>query len=513
MEWTASSKPGPAPRLREPAALGCALMLAALWAFSFPGLARAVSSEAYLSQAPVLLLLAVAYLWWRRADFLTPSEAPPAAALLLAGSAMLHAGGYLLEIELAKGISLLGMTAGAAGLLAGRSAFVTTLAAMGLLLFGLAWPESLIQRVALPLQLASSAYAALLAGLLGFPVERDGVRLGISGHGGADYQVLVAQDCSGLSSLLVLLALAYGATLLTPVRPTWKALLILGAVPMAILGNTLRLTSVLVAGAYHSPGLAKWLHDSEGPVLMLFCSLGLALLRGALLRTGGEEDAPAPPRPPALSVPGRWRAGLAVALLALALTGAAWPQPREDGAAAYPTTLPGVQAELPGWTSTERKLTASEQRLLAPDATLLRGYRRADGARADVTVIAGHRKRAFHDPEYCMRGDGWEALSTSTVALPVPGWNIRAQRTLADRKGEQAVLTFFWTDGRTTTSSLFQFQWSQLLRRLSGKRPWGATVRIVVPAGGSPEAAARLSDELAGALLPKILPGLAAPAE
>ena len=147
------------------------------------------------------------------------------------------------------------------------------------------WPTVLIDRLAFPLQLMSSAYAALLAGMLGIPIHRDGVNLAVMPGMDAPpvYAMVVAQACSGLTSLLVLLALGYLIAYHTPVRWAWKALLLGAVIPLTLCANAIRLTIILIAGAHHNPGLAKWIHDHEGPVLIFGCSLALTALRHGVL--------------------------------------------------------------------------------------------------------------------------------------------------------------------------------------------------------------------------------------
>ena len=148
------------------------------------------------------------------------------------------------------------------------------------------WPSTLTGALAFPLQLISSAYAAQLAGMLGIPILRDGVQLAVVPNLNAPpvYSIIVAQACSGLTSMSVLLALGYLIAYFTPARLGWRAALVVVVVPLTVLLNAIRLTMVLVAGANHRPALAQWVHDHEQPVLVFLCSLGLLGLRHLLLQ-------------------------------------------------------------------------------------------------------------------------------------------------------------------------------------------------------------------------------------
>src|SRR5207245_11702659 len=89
--------------------------------------------------------------------------------------------------------------------------------------------------------------------------------------------------CSGITSLIVLLALGYLIAYHTPLRLQWRALMVAAVVPLALVTNAVRLTFVLLAGAHISSAVAKQIHDHEPPVLIFLCSVGLVALRHALL--------------------------------------------------------------------------------------------------------------------------------------------------------------------------------------------------------------------------------------
>ncbi|MBW3622871.1 MAG: exosortase-associated EpsI family protein [Armatimonadetes bacterium] len=131
----------------------------------------------------------------------------------------------------------------------------------------------------------SSTYAAMLGGLLGLPIQREGIQLAIVTHPGASpvYSVLVAQGCSGLISMMVLLSLGYLVAYHTLLGRGGKALLVASMIPLALLTNTLRLTFILLAGAHHSRALAQWVHDNEAPFLIFLSSFAILGLRKALL--------------------------------------------------------------------------------------------------------------------------------------------------------------------------------------------------------------------------------------
>jgi exosortase len=242
-------------------------------------------ADARLSHSPLLVAIAVGLFWMHRVELKKVNTPSPIALPLLVIMTLLYVAAVWADIVFLRPFAFLGMVTGAVGYLAGRTALNVVAGALGLLVFTLPWPSSLIETISFPLQLTSSAYAALFSGLLGFPIHREGVHLSVMSvsEDKPIYSILVASQCSGLTSIIVLLALGYLIAYFTPTRWWGRLALVAAVIPLALLANALRLTTILIAGAQHGAALAQWVHDHEQPVLIFICSLGLLGLRQALL--------------------------------------------------------------------------------------------------------------------------------------------------------------------------------------------------------------------------------------
>jgi exosortase len=97
----------------------------------------------------------------------------------------------------------------------------------------------------------------------------------------------IAGGCSGIRSLMALVMISAVWAYVAKISLWKRALLFFSAIPLAILGNALRLTSVFVIAEY---GDAKWAretwHDWSGLVLFYPISLCLLLALHALLEGG-----------------------------------------------------------------------------------------------------------------------------------------------------------------------------------------------------------------------------------
>ena len=252
-------------------------------------------SDPALSHSAFVPLIVIGLLWARRAELRVWPAATVQGLGALLISTLIYVGAVWADIDFLKPLALIGMLLAGIWYLGGNKNLRTTAGALGLLVFVIPWPTTLIDRLAFPLQLTSSSYAALFAGMLGVPIHREGVNISVVPNPDAApiYQIVVAQQCSGLTSLMVLLLLGYLTAYFTPIKAYLRLLMVGAVVPLALFANSLRLTVILFAGAHSSPAAAKWIHDHEGPVLIFFCSMGLMGLRHLLItwqHSGSDKE-------------------------------------------------------------------------------------------------------------------------------------------------------------------------------------------------------------------------------
>ena len=272
-------------KIQNPKWAASLVLLALLGGSALTGLWASWRTEPGLTFAPLIPPIAAVLLWNRRDRLRNWNSAYLPGLLLLAFSALLHVAASWADVEPLKPFSLIGIFAGVVWFLGGPVAFRAASGALGLLLLTIPWPETLSAQLQFPMQQISSRYAAQLAGMIGLPAQRDGVLLSLVPDGAAApvYRIMVSQQCSGLTSLTVLLTIGYLIAYHTPVR-MWQRLLLLAlTLPLALFANAVRLTIVLAAGMARGAALAQWTHDHEQPVLILLCSMALMAIRGLLL--------------------------------------------------------------------------------------------------------------------------------------------------------------------------------------------------------------------------------------
>lgn len=154
-----------------------------------------------------------------------------------------------------------------------------------LFFFWMAIPVPSLQQATTQLQLLATAMAHHGAGWCGVETYTQGTDiLPVKGNWPP---LSIAGGCSGIRSLMALLMISAVWAYIAKIALWKKVLLFFSAVPLAIVGNALRVTSIFVIAEY---GDAKWAretwHDWAGLLLFYPFSLALLLCFHALLEGG-----------------------------------------------------------------------------------------------------------------------------------------------------------------------------------------------------------------------------------
>jgi exosortase len=144
-------------------------------------------------------------------------------------------------------------------------------------------PLNFLDSITFPLRLfAASVSTALLNGL-GLAAERSGSAIYSTVAGGFSFDV--ADPCSGIRSLVAMAALTSFYAHLTQRTLLRKWLLFLSAIPLAIVGNIARITSVaLTAEAFGEEIAMRIVHDYSGYIVFgvgILLMIGIAELMNA----------------------------------------------------------------------------------------------------------------------------------------------------------------------------------------------------------------------------------------
>jgi exosortase len=159
---------------------------------------------------------------------------------------------------------------------------------IGYLVFMLTFPPFLMNRLSFALKEVTVQVAAHAAAALGVTLQRSGMTLWLTGG-----SLEIENPCSGLRSLLAMVATGTLFAWLLPGSAWRRLLVLLLAVPMAMAGNALRITTlVLVANYVGIRQAVGTFHDVSGYVTYGLSLAGLLLVWG-LLRPHRSRPEPA----------------------------------------------------------------------------------------------------------------------------------------------------------------------------------------------------------------------------
>ena len=254
-----------------PVTLGLALM----YVPTYVDLAQGVWRQEAYAHGPIVLAL-VAWLAWRKRAALVsaPSDgATVAGGVVLALGLVLYITGRSQSIALFEVASHIPVLGGVVLLLLGWRALGRLWFPLFFLIFLVPLPGFVIVAVTGPLKnLVAQGVESMLYGL-GYPIARSGVELSIG-----QYQLLIADACSGMNSIYSLAALSLLYLYLTGPRNHGRtALMLASIVPIALTANFIRVL-ILILVTFHLGYDAgqSFFHGSAG--MALFVTALLLLL-------------------------------------------------------------------------------------------------------------------------------------------------------------------------------------------------------------------------------------------
>jgi exosortase len=226
--------------------------------------------------------LFASYVVWRERERWTKSEIKPSNCgfvVMLGAVCLLLLGSLGAELFIGR-FSLLVLLAGMILFLTGWDTLRVVSFPLSYLLWMIPIPVIIYNQITFPLQLLASRLATAWLELVQVPVLRDGNVLVMS-----NYSLEVVEACSGIRSLMTLIALAVAYGYLVEPRRSVRYILVLLMIPIAIVTNAFRIMGAGMLAHRYGPATAEgFLHEFSGWVIFV-CALGLMFLCHWLLRS------------------------------------------------------------------------------------------------------------------------------------------------------------------------------------------------------------------------------------
>lgn len=227
-------------------------------------------------------------LWQNRGQLMRIPLRPSWSGLLLLAFAMcvLIVGQMGAELFLARS-SLLLTLAGLVVLFLGWSFFWATFFPWAFLILMIPIPSIIFNQITFPLQLLASKVAATILPWFGVPILREGNVINLP-----SMALEVAEACSGIRSLMSLVALAiiYGYLMEKRIWVRW--VLALASVPIAVAANSVRIIGTGLLVQYWDADKAEgYFHASWGWIIFVISLLMLYALHGLITLIWPEKGA------------------------------------------------------------------------------------------------------------------------------------------------------------------------------------------------------------------------------
>lgn len=471
-----------------------------------------------------LILGLSVWLFWQNARREPALSAPAdgrATAAMIGGLAV-HLLGYAVQQSRLSILGLLLFTWGALALAGGRRWGRAAVFPLAFMVFAV--PVSLLDSVGFWLRLWVIDASQSLAHAAGIDVIRNGTQL-FAPDG--SYQYDVAAACSGVRSLMALMALSLLVGYLN-FRSWWlRGFVLLLSLPFAYVGNVARISGVIFAAQWFGAKAGVLLHEWAG-FLVFVIVLGLVLASVSGLRRifpgaalPGRPEVAGPFWAGAIA-PGRpWRAVMLVLFAAVIVAGLArkldtLPVRTDTGVrlaadGINPVDLPAFIGT--DWIGRRTEVTAVEREVLPPDT----GYSRRTyaalhrpGQQVFVSIVLSGRDRSsIHRPELCVEGLGWTIRGSFThsfrSALPgveaLPATVLRVERVTANGKTTVPSLLAYWFVNSdrvvaTNRERLLHGAWDRLRHGRADR--WAYVLVQTDAVDGEPAALARMQEVLDG---------------
>lgn len=255
------------------------ILLAIVYADIFQGLFYDWSNDENYSHGFLVPVIS-AYFAWQVRDQLQQSTIKPmnSGLIVIAFALLMLFAGVSAQVDYALRNSFVFLLCGIVLFLFGWQWFKTLLLPLGFLFFMIPLPYIVYDSLAFPLKLFVAKFSVIALKLMGVIVLREGNIIMFP-----ETVLEVADACSGLRSLMSLLALGVALAFFTQEKRSMRVVLVLLTVPIAILTNMLRVIGTGFLAQYYGAAAAEgFFHEFAGMGVFLLAMVLLFISSGVL---------------------------------------------------------------------------------------------------------------------------------------------------------------------------------------------------------------------------------------
>jgi exosortase D (VPLPA-CTERM-specific) len=389
----------------------------------------------------------------------------------------------------------------------------------GLLLLAIPIPQIIFNKIAFPLQIFASQMAVWGIRVVEVPSVRNGNVIEILPRGAIQSISLeVVEACSGIRSLMTLVTLALVLAYFTREKsaegtPFYRnfnfyqaVILIISAVPIAILTNAARVTSTGILTYYYGKSMVDgFVHELSGWLVYIVALILLAMVNFAVKKfhripnskfriPNSEDQNPKAKDQKPMFVP-------ILATLLLASLFINWFETRGE-AEITRQNLSAVSNNLGDWKQRggDIKFSPQTESVLRASDYVMREYEK-NGAIANLYIgyYASQRGGAtYHSPQNCLPGAGWEMKQPQLVEINTKdGKSFTANKFFIENGTKREIMIYWYLGRGRANASEYTDKFFTIIDSVTKQRSDGAMIRILIPAGNDEHFATRSALDLA----------------
>ena len=462
---------------------------------------RLTEGESYYTHGPLVPVISAVIIMMlvRRTRIeIRPHRLMGVAMVLLA--LLVHLAATFARIDFISGFSMIPLMAGIIVALWGWEAMRRLWFAVALLAFMVPLPEVTVANLNYDLKMFAARWGVRLANIAGTIAVQDSNRVWLDG----ERNLVVANVCNGLRTLISVIGFGALYAYVCQLRGAWRVLLFAMSLPVAVVANSVRISSLIVVADRVSVDAATgWYHDFSGLLIfviafMLMFGIERVIIRGRqligrpvkvvglfhdVLRTGDDDGQGERMFMSMLS--GRGGALLGLVVAGVVLTG--WlnriDTPMWRGEIASRAIPEELMSDEQMWVGHALLLDERTLTILATDDYLLRRYASAGRPYVDFCIIFSQdNRKGTHPPDLCLQGSGEGIVHKRDLVVDVAGVGPVPCRELVVQNGEwQEYFLYTYKCGDSYTNSFWIQQFTIFWNGLTNRNSSGALIRLSTP--------------------------------
>lgn len=340
------------------------------------------------------------------------------------------------------------------------------------LFLAIPFPEAIIDRITFDLRLFSSYLSEMVLSFIYPSTIRSGNFLTVNGH-----SIIITSACSGLRNIFGMFSLIWLLALVQSNR-ILSLFDYLISIPAAIISNVIRIlvVTILIVNGHRQFAVVEW-HNEIGLFIFIIIFIIISLFNKFPFRDRTDN----PPMSVFKIIKKNPKQLKSYVIIMFVLSVLSFCIPTSSGRDLFrgnELINNKIPKNIGKWDSIDRKLEDYYFKELGTNDLLMRTYRHK-GTDKKIYLFMVHSRNnwnAFHDPEICLKGDGYKLIEKNDKILHDNIFNALVHRMLFKRKGKR-LLVYYWyyVNGEIIKNPL-AFHW--LFSFGSGRSSGGIMIRL-----------------------------------